>query len=114
MPASARKPKKKTVPSASPRLIEPMPAAIKAAAAPAPIPMSTRFIITSCPAPLERLEAACAPPQPSASGMTPGASLSFYSSTRPHGAAAKVALLDHVRQQAEEARALDRLREFAL
>ena len=30
------------------------------------------------------------------------------------GAAAKFALLDHVRQQAEEARALDRLREFAL
>src|SRR5262245_65498679 len=78
--------------------------------------MSAKFIITSCPAPLERLEAACASTPPIGDRDDPGASLSSDCITcgRKHRAAACVALLDHVRQQAEKARALDGLRELAL
>src|SRR5665213_2696934 len=67
-----------------------------AAATPAPIPMKIVRVITSCPAPFERLETEL-PSQPSARRVSPPASL-----------------FNHVGQQPEEARAFDGLRQFAL
>src|SRR5215470_860616 len=62
--------------------------------------MSAKFIITSCPAPLERLGEAHASAPTIGDRDDPGRLVTL--------------LLYHVRQQAEKARALDGLREIAL
>src|SRR5215831_16330140 len=72
----------------------------KAAAAPAPRPINTNCIITSCPAPFRAVRDGTIPSQPSVPGVTPATS--------------RFRLLNYIRQQAEEARAFDRLRQFAL
>ena len=51
------------------------------------------------------------PPQPSVPGTIPATSICIHASRRPNG---RSALADHVGQQAQEARALDRLGELAL
>src|ERR1700712_2378995 len=83
---------------------------ISAEAQPAAMAMRTIAII-SCPAPLERLEMARRPSQPSATGRF--GSL-MKKSIRGVNAADQAILADHVRQQPEETRALDGAREFTL
>ena len=50
----------------------------KAAAVPAPIPTKAIGIVTSCPAPHRAVRDGMAPPQPSATGLKPAASLMCY------------------------------------
>src|SRR5712675_1847230 len=89
----------------APEMIE---ANISADAQPAARPMRTIAII-SCPAPFERLEVVR--PQPSATGR-PGSLMNNL--VRGANAADQSVLANDVRQQAEEARALDGARELTL
>src|SRR3954467_6501375 len=84
-----------------------------AVAAPAPMPMRTICNIELSRS-FERLETELRPSQPSARGPIPNASIfkSRPPTGRAHGLNPRLA--DHVRQQTEEARALDRLGELTL
>ena len=86
----------------------------KADAAPAPKPMRTICIIASCPALLERLEADRVRPnhRPAGSSRRPRAACARFNAKPVTTLLSRLA--DHVVQQAEEARPLDRARKLTL